>query len=141
MHVGEQPETTTTTRTTIIEIQVEIKMEIKTLPKMAVQRVKTASHNHLFVCIILVVPPSLSPSLYLSAILCRILFLDVFHSSLQQQKKTTNIHNKHEWVYDICNIQHSSAFLQFILRTTSCRVRGRGRGWLVRGWTESNTSH
>lgn len=104
MHVGEQPETTTTTRTTIIEIQVEIKMEIKTLPKMAVQRVKTASHNHLFVCIILVVPPSLSPSLSLSAILCRILFLDVFHSSLQQQKKTTNIHNKHEWVYDICNI-------------------------------------
>lgn len=63
MHVGEQPETTTTTRTTIIEIQVEIKMEIKTLPKMAVQRVKTASHNHLFVCIILVVPPSLSLSL------------------------------------------------------------------------------
>lgn len=104
MHVGEQPETTTTpttTRTTIIEIQVEIKMEIKTLPKMAVQRVKTASHNHLFVCIILVVPP---PPLTLSAILCRILFLDVFHSSLQQQKKTTNIHNKHEWVYDICNI-------------------------------------
>lgn len=90
MHVGEQPETTTTpttTRTTIIEIQVEIKMEIKTLPKMAVQRVKTASHNHLFVCIILVVPP-------LSLSLCDFVSYFIFRC-ISFESAATKKDNKH----------------------------------------------